>query len=294
MRRRAFRSIWISDLHLGSRGCRAGDLERFLHRVDCETLYLVGDVVDFWRLKNRTFWPQAHNEVIRRVLKLAKRGTDVVLVPGNHDEALRQYAGHAFGDVRIEMEAVHDCPDGRRLLVTHGDQFDLVVKHSPLIARVGAAAYESLIVVNRLYNRVRQWWGKDYWSLAQFLKLKVKSACTFVSCFEETLVREAKHRGLDGVVCGHIHHPALDEHEDGFLYLNCGDWVENCTALVEHADGRIEMITLDDLRREPARAHDEDRDDEHRDHDDDDDLDGMQVSWERVVEIEKDWVLVPS
>ena len=235
------RTVWISDTHLGSRGAQAALLASFLKQITCQKLYLVGDIVDFWRLRSRTHWPASHNEVIRRILKMAKTGTRIVLVPGNHDDVLRQYVDHNFGGIELLRSDVHECVDGRRLLVVHGDEFDLVVTHSRLLSMVGSAAYEWLLHVNRLYNRYRTFRGKPYWSLSQYVKLKVKSACTYVSRFEEALIQEAQRREVDGVVCGHIHKPAIEE-MGGVRYLNCGDWVENCTALIERHDGAIELI----------------------------------------------------
>jgi len=244
-----FRTVWISDTHLGSRGSQAAELSHFLKRIDCETLYLVGDIIDFWRLKSKVYWPWQHNAVLRRLLKLAKRGTRVVIVPGNHDEALRPYAGTDFGGVVIKREDIHNCADGRRLLVTHGDQFDLVVTNQRLLSFIGSAAYDWLVVINRHYNRYRRWRRKPYWSLSQYLKLRVKSACTYVSRFQESLVREARSRSVDGVVCGHIHKPEIDL-ESEIHYYNCGDWVESCTALVEYANGEMEIIHAHDLLQE--------------------------------------------
>ncbi len=261
MARLSYRTVWISDTHLGSRGSEAGKLAWFLKHVRCERLYLVGDVVDFWRLGSKGYWPASHNDVLRRLLKILKRGTEVVIVPGNHDEALRQYDGIEFGGLSIRLHDVHECADGRRLFVTHGDQYDLVVRHSRMLSLVGSLAYEWLLVANRLNNRYRQFRGKPHFSLAQAIKLKVKSACTFVSRFQETLAREARSRGLDGVVCGHIHHPEITR-RDGFTYYNCGDWIENCTALVEDETGAIRLVRADELRRRKVEAHDDDEADE--------------------------------
>ena len=246
MQRKQFRSVFISDAHLGSRGCKAEVLAAFLKSIDTRTLYLVGDIVDFWRLESRSYWPAAHNEVVRHILKLVKRGTRVVFVPGNHDEAVRSYVGMNFGGIEIQMQDVHRCLDGRRLLITHGDQYDLVVRHSRLLSKIGSSAYEVLLRLNNSYNHYRRWRGKPYWSLAQYMKSRVKKACTFISNFEDTLIREAKQKQLDGVVCGHIHHPAHVD-EDGFTYLNCGDWIEHCTAVVESETGHLSLLQATDL-----------------------------------------------
>ncbi|HMN97346.1 MAG TPA: UDP-2,3-diacylglucosamine diphosphatase [Phycisphaerales bacterium] len=237
----ACRTAFISDTHLGSRGCRAQELARFLKLLRCERIYLVGDIIDMWRLRSRWYWPAEHNEVVRRILKIAKRGTEVIFVPGNHDEAARQFHHLEFGGVKLMPRAIHETADGRRFLVTHGDQYDLVVRHHPVLSGLGSAAYEVLIGINRVYNGGRRLIGLPYWSLSQYLKLKVKSACTFISRFEQTLIEEATRQRLDGVVCGHIHKAEIRE---GLrpAYYNCGDWIESCTALVEHHDGRMELV----------------------------------------------------
>jgi len=241
-----YRAVFLSDLHLGSSGARARELAAFLKRVECDHLYLVGDVIDMWRLKQRWYWPEKHNRVVGRVLKLAKRGTKVTFVPGNHDEHARQYAGLNFGGVEIKREAAHLTADGRRLLITHGDQFDLVVKHARLLSVLGSWAYDLLVVFNTRLNWVRQKLGMNYWSLSQFLKLKVKKACTYIAQFEDTLIDEADRRGFDGVVCGHIHKAEIrrgvQAHRRRIDYFNCGDWVESCTALVEHDDGTLQLL----------------------------------------------------
>jgi UDP-2,3-diacylglucosamine pyrophosphatase LpxH len=239
-RRMRFRTVWISDVHLGSRGSQARDLIRFLKFVECDTLYLVGDIIDFWRLKGRGFWPPEHGEVIQRILAMVRQGVRVIYVPGNHDEAVRQYLHLVFGGVHILPQAIHETVDGRRLLVIHGDEFDMVVKHSKLLSLVGSTAYEWLIVLNRWYNLQRRWRGKSYWSLSRYIKDRVKSACTFVSNFEQALAYEARQQQLCGVVCGHIHKAEYRRHD--IEYFNCGDWVESCTAVVEHDDGRMEVI----------------------------------------------------
>jgi len=247
-----YRTVWISDTHLGSKGARAKELARFLKRVRCDRLYLVGDIIDCWRLKSRWYWPAEHNDVIRRILKHASRGTEVLYIPGNHDDAARQFVHMEFGGVRILPHTQHTTADGKKLFVTHGDQYDLVVQHSKMLAVFGSIAYETLLKINRHYNIVRRWFGMPYASLSQAIKLKVKRACTFISKFEEILAQEAHKRGMDGVVCGHIHKAESRTMDKGVTYLNCGDWVESCTALVEHADGRLEIIdgikVIDDLK----------------------------------------------
>lgn len=235
-----YRTLFLSDIHLGSRGSRARDLVEFLDRIRCDKLYLVGDVVDMWRLRQRWHWPADHNEVVRKVLKLAKKGTEVIFIPGNHDEWAREYTGLSFGGVRLMMHDIHETADGRRLYIAHGDEFDMVVKHARVVSVLGSRAYDTLILINAWYNRIRSLLGLRYWSLSKWLKSRVKSACTYISRFEEALMEEARRKGLDGVVCGHIHHPEV--RRGAIDYYNCGDWVESCTALVEHDDGTLTII----------------------------------------------------
>lgn len=239
--KRKFRTIWISDVHLGTRGCNAEMLVDFLHSVECETLYLVGDIIDGWRLRKGWYWPDAHNEVIRRVLKMAHRGTRVVFVVGNHDEMLREYAGLTFGGVELVLEAVHRTADGRRLLVTHGDSFDGVVLYAKWLALLGDKAYSVLLRANVLVNAVRRRFKLPYWSLSAHLKKRVKNAVQFVCAFEEAVARETAERGLDGVVCGHIHSAEIRKIGD-ITYYNDGDWVESCTALTEDATGAMAIL----------------------------------------------------
>ena len=271
-----YRTVWISDTHLGSKGSRAKELSRFLKQVRCEKLYLVGDILDCWRLKARWYWPAEHNDVVRRILKLASRGTQVVYIPGNHDDAARQYVNMAFGGVEIKPHTTHTTADGKQLFVTHGDQYDLVVQHSRLLAVFGSIAYETLLKINRHYNVVRRWFGLPYASLSQAIKLKVKRACTFISKFEVILAQEAHKRKMDGVVCGHIHKAEQRTMDHGVEYLNCGDWVESCTALVEHADGSLAIIdgiaVVDELKaRRQARRKEKGLPNDIEDDDDDDD-----------------------
>lgn len=240
------RSIWISDIHLGFRGCSADFLLDFLHHIECDYLYLVGDIIDVWEMKKRMFWPQAHNNVIRTLLGKAKHNTKVIYVPGNHDEILRDYDGAVFGNVEIQNEVIHTTADNRRLLILHGDQFDSVVKISPLLAKVGSRLYEYLLRANRYVNMVRRKFGFSYWSLAAFLKHKVKNAVQYISNFEEAVAHEAARQGVDGVVCGHIHRAEIARHHN-VDYYNCGDWVESCTALIEHTDGAMEILHWTDM-----------------------------------------------
>lgn len=240
-RRRRYRTVWISDIHLGTRGCNAELLIDFLDHVDSETMYLVGDIVDGWRLKKRFYWPAAHNDVVWRVLKRAKRGTRIVYIPGNHDEMFRQFAGLNFGGVEIRRKAIHMTADGRKLLVLHGDEFDAVMLAHRWLAIVGDAAYVTLMKLNTGINAVRRRFGLPYWSLSKMAKHKVKNAVEFIGRFEDVVAHEAKVRAVDGVVCGHIHTAVMRE-IGGIAYYNDGDWVEGCTALVEHFDGRMEIL----------------------------------------------------
>ncbi|WP_375427991.1 UDP-2,3-diacylglucosamine diphosphatase [uncultured Sphingomonas sp.] len=241
VKRVRYRTIWISDVHLGTRGCNAAMLLDFLDHVDSETLYLVGDMIDGWRLKKRFYWPPLHNDVVRRLLKRAKRGTRVVYIPGNHDEVFRQFSGMDFGGVAIRRKAIHLCADGRRLLVLHGDEFDAITLAHRWLAHLGDTAYTLLMIANRWVAGARRRAGLPYWSLSKHAKAKVKNAVAFVSRFEEVVAQAAGSRGVDGVVCGHIH-TAETREIGGVAYYNDGDWVESCTALVEHTDGRIELL----------------------------------------------------
>ena len=239
--RRQYRTIWISDVHLGMRGCNAGMLIDFLDHVDSERMYLVGDIVDGWRLKKKLYWPAAHNDVLWRLLKRANRGVEVIYIPGNHDEAMRQYCGLDFGGIAIRRDAIHQTADGMRLLVLHGDEFDAIMLSHRWLAYVGDRAYEAMMTLNRVVNAWRRLFRMPYWSLSKHAKAKVKNAVEFISRYEQVVAHAAANRGVDGVVCWHIH---TAEHRDigGTLYYNDGDWVESCTALVEHFDGRLEIL----------------------------------------------------
>jgi UDP-2,3-diacylglucosamine pyrophosphatase LpxH len=239
--KRKFRTVWISDVHLGTRGCNAAMLVDFLRAIECETLYLVGDIVDGWRLRKGWYWPDAHNEVVRRVLKMAHRGTRVVFVAGNHDEVLRDYAGLTFGGVELVLEAEHETADGRRLLITHGDSFDGVVLYARWLAFLGDKAYGLLLRANIGFNAVRRRFKLPYWSLSAYCKKRVKNAVQYVCSFEEAVAREASTRGYDGIVCGHIHCAEIRE-IGPVTYYNDGDWVESCTALVEDAAGVMSIL----------------------------------------------------
>jgi UDP-2,3-diacylglucosamine pyrophosphatase LpxH len=239
--RRKFRTIWISDIHLGTKGCNAAMLIDFLDSTDSEIMYLVGDIIDGWRLKKRPYWPASHNDIVWRILKRAKRGTRIVYIPGNHDEMMRQFSGMSFGGVEIARAAFHTTADGRRLMVLHGDEFDTIMLAHRWLAFVGDALYHLLMGANRWVNAVRERLGLPYWSLSKVAKHKVKNAVEFISHYEEVVSRAAAERGVDGVVCGHIHTAEMRD-LGGVTYYNDGDWVEGCTALVEHFDGSMEIL----------------------------------------------------
>ncbi len=252
-----YRSLFISDIHLGTRGSQAEKFLDFLRFHDAETIYLVGDIVDGWTLRSSWHWPQAHNDVVQKLLRKARKGTRLVYIPGNHDEFLRDYYGSHFGGVEVIADAIHISADGQKFLVTHGDLFDIVIKHARWVAHLGDRAYDFAIFANTIFNRFRRLFGLPYWSLSKWAKLKVKNAVNFIGDFEEVLIREARRHGVDGVICGHIHHAAI-RRESGFTYMNCGDWVESCTALVEHEDGCFEIITWTEIHavhEEIAAAH---------------------------------------
>lgn len=236
-----YRTIWISDVHLGTRGSKAEYLLDFLKRSDSETLYLVGDIIDGWRLKKSWYWPQAHNDVVQKLLRKARKGTRVVLIPGNHDDFLRSFTGFELGRIPIHKHVIHEGADGRKFLVVHGDAFDGIVTYARWLAFLGDTAYTFALVVNRWFNALRRRLGFSYWSLSAYLKHKVKNAVAFIANFEGAMAEVARKRGLSGVICGHIHHAEMRAIGD-VLYCNDGDWVESCTALVEHFDGRLEIL----------------------------------------------------
>ena len=236
-----YRTLFVSDIHLGKRGCQAAAFLDFLRFHDADTIYLVGDVIDGWALRKGWYWPQSHNDVIQKLLRKARKGARIVFVPGNHDEFARGYLGMSFGGIEVVGQAVHEMADGRRFLVVHGDLFDVVVTHAKVIALLGDWAYELALFLNRWFNRARRRLGLPYWSFSAWAKLKVKDAVNFIGKFELTLAAEARRKGCDGVVCGHIHHAAIREIE-GITYVNAGDFMESCTAIAEHPDGRLEIL----------------------------------------------------
>lgn len=236
------RTVFLSDIHLGTRACQADRLLEFLREHPSERLFLIGDIIDFWSMSRGIHWSAAQNTVVQKVLRRARHGETVVFIPGNHDEALREYCGVVFGDIRVEYEWIHETVDGRRFLLIHGDEFDQVTRYHRWVAVLGDISYNLLVRINTWLSWARRKLGiSGYWSLAGFAKRKVKSALQFIFDFEKSVVHAARARELDGVICGHIHWAALRE-QDGLLYINCGDWVDSCTAIVEHLDGRLELI----------------------------------------------------
>lgn len=245
--RERLRSIFISDLHLGTQGCQARALLSFLRSNPSDHLYLIGDIIDGWQLRRRWYWPQEHNDVVQKILRRVRKGCRVIFVPGNHDEFVRHFVGHHFGGVEVVDEAIHTTADGKRLWITHGDLYDGVIQYAKWLAYLGDTLYEFTLRLNRHLNSLRARLGLPYWSLSQYLKHRVKSAVNFISSFESAVAAEARKRGLDGVVCGHIHRAEMRMIE-GTLYCNDGDWVESLTALVEHQDGRLEIVHWPDER----------------------------------------------
>jgi UDP-2,3-diacylglucosamine pyrophosphatase LpxH len=236
-----YRTLFISDLHLGTPGCQATELLEFLKSHPSDYLYLVGDIIDGWQLRRRWYWPQSHNDVVQKLLRRARKGCRVVFVPGNHDEFARGFVGHQFGGIEVVEDAVHVTADGRQIWITHGDYFDGVIQCAKWLAYLGDNAYEFTLKLNRYLNHLRAKFGLPYWSLSAYLKHKVKKAVSFIGDFEVAVAHEARRRGHHGVVCGHIHRAEMREIE-GVLYCNDGDWVESRTALVEHYDGHFEVL----------------------------------------------------
>ena len=236
-----YRAIWISDVHLGTPGCQAKFLLDFLKHNESDTLYLVGDIIDGWRLKKSIYWPQSHNDVVQKILRKARKGTEVVYVPGNHDESIRQFLGLSFGEIKVVPEAIHTTADGRKLWITHGDLFDGVMQYAKWLAYVGDNLYSLILYFNRYLNLLRIRMGMQYWSLSQYLKHQVKNAVSYIADFEMIMAREARLRGCQGVVCGHIHKAEI-RMIDNLLYCNDGDWVESLTALVETHEGELKIV----------------------------------------------------
>ena len=241
-----YRTIFISDLHLGSKGCQSSMLLDFLRNTRSDYLYLVGDIIDGWRLKNKWFWPQEHNDVVQKILRKARHGTKVYYVSGNHDELVRKFVPINLGEVNIVNETIHITADNKKLLILHGDKFDAIIRVAPWLAHLGDYAYDFALWINVTLNKIRKTLGYKYWSLSKFLKLKVKKAVSYINRYEEVVANYAYKKNMDGVVCGHIHH-ASDKIIGDVHYYNDGDWVENCSALVEHFDGKLELIYWKDI-----------------------------------------------
>jgi UDP-2,3-diacylglucosamine pyrophosphatase LpxH len=248
-----YRAVFISDVHLGMRNCQADALLDFLKTTDSQVLYLVGDIVDFWKVRRGPYWPQAHNDVLQKLLRKARKGTRVVFIPGNHDDGLRDFTNMNFGGIEVRRDAIHEGANGKRYVVLHGDEFDVVVRYARWLAFLGDRSYELALALNVPLNFARRLLGLGHWSLSAFLKHKVKTAVNFIGEFEEALAGEARRRGVNGLICGHIHH-ANERTLDGIHYLNCGDWVESCTAIGERFDGTFEIIRWKDRQVAPVKT----------------------------------------
>ena len=238
---KVFKTVWVSDVHLGTKGSRAKEFLEFLKTIECEKIFLVGDIVDGWQLSKRWYWPQTHNDVVQKILEKAKRGTEIIFIPGNHDEVARDFIGLTMGGIKVKDDDIHYTADGKKFWVVHGDLFDNVIQHARWLAYIGDWAYVFLLKINAVFNAIRRLFKLPYWSLSQYLKSKVKLAVSFMSAFEKSIVTETRRRGCDGVICGHIHKAEMKMVED-IMYANDGDWVESMTALVENFDGKLEII----------------------------------------------------
>jgi UDP-2,3-diacylglucosamine pyrophosphatase LpxH len=251
------RALFLSDIHLGSRACQAERLLAFLKGCECEMIYLLGDIVDFWSLRRGVYWPGSHNTVVQKLLRRARHRVKIFYIPGNHDEALRDYLDSSFGNVTLRKECVHVAADGRRYALIHGDQYDQVTTCARWLSVLGDVSYNLLVDLNRLLSWARRKLGiSGHWSLADYAKRNVQGAASFISGFEQAVARHGQSLRVDGVICGHIHTPAIKP-LDGILYLNCGDWVDSCTAIVEHHDGRMELVRHHPLRADPGEHADE-------------------------------------
>lgn len=248
-----YKTLFLSDIHLGTRASQADMLLDFLKHNDAETIYLVGDVVDFWRIRRGAVWLQSHNDVLQKLLRKTRKGTRIVYIPGNHDEGLRDYCGQKFGGIEFERQAMYTTAAGKRYLVIHGDEFDVVVRYAKWLAFLGDRGYEFALWLNWPLNFCRRQLGFGYWSLSSYLKHRVKSAVNFIGDFEKNLAEEAKRQNVDGIICGHIHRAASHDFGD-VHYVNTGDWVESCTAVGETADGALEMIYWHDVVNARAKA----------------------------------------
>ena len=245
-----YRTIWLSDFHLGTKDAMVDYLLDFLRHNESDTLFLVGDILDGWALSRSWHWRQSHNDVIQKILRKARKGTRVIYLPGNHDEFVRDYLGLCLGRIHVMNETIHETADGRKLLVLHGDQFDGMLQHAKWISVLGSKAYSVLLLLNRGLNRTRRWFGMPYWSLSAYLKHTTKRAVLAIANFENAMIEVARQKNADGVVCGHIHRAEIRQVQS-ILYANCGDWIESCTALVEHSDGRIELLNWVTMDHQP-------------------------------------------
>jgi UDP-2,3-diacylglucosamine pyrophosphatase LpxH len=240
----SYRSVFISDIHLGTKMSQADQLLDFMKTFECEKIYLVGDIVDCWAMSKKKYWSQSHSDVIQKLLRRARKGTEIIYIPGNHDELMREYCDAEFGHIMLVKECIHVGIDGKLYLVTHGDQFDAVIRNAKWLAHLGSWAYDFSIKLNGLVNKFRSWLKLPVWSLSSYLKLRVKESVNFIGNYEETLSNYVKNQELSGIICGHIHHANICDY-DNIRYMNCGDWVESCTALVEHHNGTFEIVRYD-------------------------------------------------
>jgi len=236
-----YRSVFLSDIHLGTKMCQANHLLDFIKSFESEKIYLIGDIIDCWAMNSKKYWPQEHNDVIQKLLRKSRKGTTIIYVPGNHDELMRSYCNAELGNIFLLTQTIHYGIDNKKYLITHGDQFDIVIKNAKWISHIGSWAYDVTIVVNYFINKINHFFGFKNWSLSLFLKHKVKEAVNFIGNYEKTLSNYVKSKNMNGIICGHIHHANISKIDD-IVYMNCGDWVESCTALVEHLDGKFEII----------------------------------------------------
>ncbi|MEK1930392.1 MAG: UDP-2,3-diacylglucosamine diphosphatase [Pararhizobium sp.] len=252
---RRFRTLFISDVHLGSKAAKTDYLLDFLRANEAETIILVGDIVDGWRLKRSWYWPQACNDVVQKLLRKARKGSRIIYIPGNHDEFMRDFPGVHFGGIEVAQRHMHEGADGQKYLVLHGDEFDVVVRNARLLAYLGDWAYDMAILINIGLSGVRRRLGLPYWSFSAWAKLQVKHAVNFIGEFQRVVAEEARREKADGVICGHIHHAVIED-IGGVRYINTGDWVESCTAIAEHHDGTMELITWRELSGVPTVRED--------------------------------------
>ena len=241
-------AVWISDVHLGYKDCRADYLLDFLNSIECDTLYLVGDIIDLWSMKRNFYWHSSHYQVLTCIQEKASQGTRVIYIPGNHDETFRQYVNNSLFGIEVHQQYIHTTKANKRFLLVHGDDFDSATRYNKLISIAGDAGYDFLLFLNRWTNRIRRLFGRNYWSLAAWIKARVHKAREAIEAFENAAIHEAKKQGVDGIICGHIHHPEIKV-VDGIVYCNDGDWIESCTALVEQACGRIELLHWSDTKK---------------------------------------------